>query len=600
MRLQFSLNNENDPHDFRTSPSLRTRLRRRLSKYLVYFVPLSRLSHLLQARLRYPLWVYVVLAIGICWCLYYLEWKPSTDDPNSADEEKRAAVVRAFKVKRDAMGFDEYHPISKKGTNLARSGGIGYTVVDALDTMYLMGLSSEYQRARAWVEHELSFDQPGEFNTFETTIRVLGGLLSTYHLTSDPLFLTHAIDLADRLLGAFDSPSSTSSGHGHGLPLPSVNLHSRKGVPDKYAVDRISTAEAATLQLEFRYLAEITGNETYWDKVERVMGVIEGAIRERREMGERREGLVPIFMSASQGTFKQSEIRLGSRGDSYYEYLLKQYLQTMYTDAIQSIHTELVQTTPGTRNLTYIAELVPKNWFSGDPTQYVLQHKQDHLVCFLPGTLMLGATTVGAVAEMKGKAGKAGKGSAVSIPPRLEEELTPEGKRDWQTGMRLLETCMATHETATGLAPEIAMFRTTKEETKTESGREWYIKNSRPGGPSSYDARYMLRPETVESLFIAWRLTGDIRYRTYAWEIFTSIEKHAKVPSGGYATVLDVDTVPVSLDDKQETFFLSETLKYLYLIFSESSVLPLQDIVFNTEAHPLPVFAPTIKPRFAI
>ncbi|KAJ3770678.1 glycoside hydrolase family 47 protein [Lentinula raphanica] len=598
MRLQFSLNNENDPHDFRTSPSLQTRLRRRLT------------------RLRYPLWVYVALAIGICWYLYYLlwsrsppqsitqqVWKPSTGDTNSADEEKRAAVVRAFKhawsaYEQNAMGFDEYHPISKKGSNLARSGGIGYTVVDALDTMYLMGLKPEYQRARSWVEHELGFDREGELNTFETTIRVLGGLLSTYHLTSDPLFLTHALDLADRLLAAFDSPSSTSSGHGHGLPLPSVNLHSRKGIPDKYAVDRISTAEAATLQLEFRYLAEITGNETYWYKVERVMGVIEGAMRERGEMGEG---------SASQGTFKESEIRLGSRGDSYYEYLLKQYLQTaktegvyrkMYTDAIQSIHDSLVQTTPGTRNMrnmTYIAELVPKNWFSGDPTQYVLQHKQDHLVCFLPGTLMLGATTVGAASGVRGV-----RKDAVSIPPRLEEELTPEGKRDWQTGVRLLETCMATHETATGLAPEIAMFRTTKEETKTDSGREWYIKNSRPGGPSSYDARYMLRPETVESLFIAWRLTGDIRYRTYAWGIFTSIEKHARVPGGGYATVLDVDTVPVSLDDKQETFFLSETLKYLYLIFCESSVLPLQDIVFNTEAHPLPVFAPTIKPRFSI
>ncbi|KAJ3965237.1 glycoside hydrolase family 47 protein [Lentinula raphanica] len=566
MRLQFSLNNEDDPHDFRTSPSLRTRLRRRLSEYLVYFVPSSRLSFLPSTA---QLW-----SRSPPQSITQQEWKPSTGDTNSADEEKRAAVVRAFKhawsaYERDAMGFDEYHPISKKGTNLARSGGIGYTVVDALDTMYLMGLKPEYQRARAWVEHELSFDREGEFNTFETTIRVLGGLLSTYHLTSDPLFLTHALDLADRLLTAFDYAPSSGHGSGHGLPLPSVDLHSRKGVPDKYAVDRISTAEAATLQLEFRYLAEITGNETYWYKVERVMGVIEGAIRERRERGE-----------GSQGTFKESEIRLGSRGDSYYEYLLKQYLQTakteaiyrkMYTDAIQSIHTELVQTTPGTRNMTYIAELVPKNWFSGAPTQYVLQHKQDHLVCFLPGTLMLGATTVGAASGVRGV-----RKDAVSIPPRLEEELTPEGKRDWQTGVRLLETCMATHETATGLAPEIAMFRTTKEETKTDSGREWYIKNSRPGGPSSYDARYMLRPETLESLFIAWRLTGDIRYRMYAWEIFTSIEKHAKVPGGGYATVLDVDTVPVSLDDKQETFFLSETLKYLYLIFSESSVLPLQ------------------------
>ncbi|KAJ3756199.1 glycoside hydrolase, partial [Lentinula raphanica] len=74
---------------------------------------------------------------------------------------------------------------------------------------------------------------------------------------------------------------------------------------------------------------------------------------------------------------------------------------------------------------------------------------------------------------------------------------------------------------------------------------------------------------SVESLFIAWRLTGDIRYRTYAWaRIFTSIEKHARVPGGGYATVLDVEF------GHGDVFLADETLKYLYLIFSESSVLP--------------------------
>ncbi|KAF9078021.1 glycoside hydrolase [Rhodocollybia butyracea] len=493
---------------------------------------------------------------------------------DGADETKRDAVVAAFKhawsaYERDAMGYDEYHPISKRGENLAHSGGIGYTVVDAIDTMYLMGLEPEYQRARTWVETELTFDQPGEFSMFETSIRVLGGLLSSFYLTSDRVFLTHAVDLADRLIHAFDTQS--------GLPSPSVDLQNRKGVVDSFASDRVSTAEAATLQLEFRYLAQLTKNDTYWYKSEHVMAIINKA--------KLPHNLVPIYMSARSGTFTSSEIRLGSRGDSYYEYLLKQYLQTsrtesiyrkMYMDSMQGVHDELVQKTPA-KGVTYIAELTPIN-----VNKYTLQHKQDHLVCFLAGSLMLGATTTGAMTR------------TVSVPPE-QHELSEEGRRDWQTGKDLLETCMYTHETATGLAPEIAMFRTDDE----GEPRDWYIKNSRPGGPSSYDARYMLRPETVESLFIAWRLTGDIRYRNYAWNIFSSIEKYAKLPGGGYATVLDVDTVPVSLDDKQETFFLSETLKYLYLIFCDSSVLPLQDVVFNTEAHPLPVFVPTIKPAFS-
>ena len=70
---------------------------------------------------------------------------------------------------RDAMGMDEYHPISKGGSLLTAAGGIGYTVVDSLDTMLIMGLTEEYGRAREWVENELSFDRDGEYNTFEVS-----------------------------------------------------------------------------------------------------------------------------------------------------------------------------------------------------------------------------------------------------------------------------------------------------------------------------------------------------------------------------------------------------------------------------------------------
>ncbi len=60
----------------------------------------------------------------------------------------------------------------------------------------------------------------------------------------------------------------------------------------------------------------------------------------------------------------------------------------------------------------------------------------------------------------------------------------------------------------------------------------------------------------MESVFLAWRLTGDKRYRDYAWKIFSAIEKHCRLPKGGYATVLDVDSLPVRYLDKQETFFM--------------------------------------------
>lgn len=76
------------------------------------------------------------------------------------------------------------------------------------------------------------------------------------------------------------------------------------------------------------------------------------------------------------------------------------------------------------------------------------------------------------------------------------------------------------------------------------------------------------RPETIESLFVAYRLTGDDRYRDYGWNIFQSIEKHCRVSTGGYASVINVDEVPVKLEDKMETFLLvSWVAVYKYRLF---------------------------------
>jgi len=189
----------------------------------------------------------------------------------------------------------------------------------------------------------------------------------------------------------------------------------------------------------------------------------------------------------------------------------------------------------------------------------------------------------------------------VSVPPRADE-LPEHAKRDWQTGVELVETCMKTHDTQTGLSPEIVHFRTPNDDLEgiamSAMPSDWYIKGARPGAPASYDARYILRPETVESLFIAYRLTKDNRYRDYGWGIFQAIEKHCRIETGGYATILNVDDIPVQHEDKMETFLMSETLKYLYLLFSDASVLPLNEYVFNTEAHPLPVFHPDIPTGF--
>ncbi|KAJ3513466.1 hypothetical protein NLJ89_g2936 [Agrocybe chaxingu] len=499
-----------------------------------------------------------------------------------ADLPKRDAIVAAFShawmgYERDAMGCDEYHPQSKKGSNLTEAGGIGYTVIDAIDTMQLMGLEDEYKRSRDWIATKLDFDKEGNFNTFETTIRVLGGLLSAYHLSDeDPIFLEKAKDLADRLLPAFDTPS--------GLPLSMVNLKARRGVDNEETPGLISTAEASTLQLELRYLSYLTDNDAYWDSAEAVMRLIKSVTLP--------SGMAPIFLNATTGQFLLSEIRLGSRGDSFYEYLLKQYLQTgktepvylgLYQETMQAVRNQLVHTGL-IQNHTYTAELIPSRLPNGEVT-WRLSPKQDHLVCFLAGSLMLGATTTGAT------------GRAVSVPPQ-PEELNPTAEAEWKLGEELLETCMDTHNTYTGLPPEIAHFWTKEDKAYRRPKKDWYIKgNDWPGVPS-YDARYILRPETIESLFIAYRLTANERYREFGWKIFQSIEQYCKVEEGGYSAILNVDSPTTIKMDKMETFFLSETLKYLYLLFSDGDVLPFDKYVFNTEAHPLPIFKPSTRTGF--
>ncbi|KAF8627872.1 hypothetical protein AX15_004202 [Amanita polypyramis BW_CC] len=394
---------------------------------------------------------------------------PITKVAVKEDKEKKQAVVDAFKYawaayERDAMGYDEYHPLSGKGTNFSRDGGIGYMIIDSLDTIQLMGLTEEYKRARQWINESLSFDRDENFNLFETTIRVLGGLLSAYHLSdNDALFLERAVDLADRLLPAFDTSS--------GIPQAMSNLGQRVGVYDHGNGGLVSTAEATTVQLEFRYLSHATGDYKYWDKAEKVMKIVRNLTMPM--------GLAPIFMKPHEGEFATSDIRLGSRGDSFYEYLLKQYIQTnqtesvyreMYDETMQAVHDHLIKKSL-TKGLVYTVELLPNRGWGED--SWKESPKQDHLVCFLGGSLMLG-TQFG--------------GSGVV------------NARDWKAGEGLIEGCMATHETETGLSPEIAYWRVEGDNLEDEYSDDWYVKGSygfSRGGSRTrmapYDARYILR-----------------------------------------------------------------------------------------------------------
>lgn len=103
-------------------------------------------------------------------------------------------------------------------------------------------------------------------------------------------------------------------------------------------------------------------------------------------------------------------------------------------------------------------------------------------------------------------------------------------------------------------------------------------------------SQYIMRPEVVESFYTLYSITKDPIYREWGWEIFQAIERYTQteIAYGEFPNVANVSATP---NDKMESFFLAETLKYLYLLFDpDSPVDILHTHVFNTEAHPLPIF----------
>lgn len=452
--------------------------------------------------------------------------------PVSVDrlEAVRQAFRHAWRGYRDhAWGHDELKPISK---SYAEWFGLGLTIMDALDTMWILGLMDEFAEAREWVEKELSFDKNVDVNLFETTIRILGSLLSTYHLTKDTLFLDKAKDLGSRLMPAFKTPSK--------IPFSDVNLGKGTARPPRWTTDS-TLAEVTSVQLEFRELSHLTQDPQYQDAVNEVM-------RHVHQLPGKHDGLVPMFINTNSGHFSHKGVfTLGARADSYYEYLLKQWIQggkteddllEDYLQAVDGVRKHLVRQT-GPSRLTFVGEL---NHNRFNP-------KMDHLVCFLPGTLALGT-----------------------------HHGLPEAHMD--LALQLMETCHQMYtQMETGLSPEIAHFS-----LQPGTGPDVLVKPA--------DRHNLLRPETVESLFYLYRFTKEPKYRDWGWDILQSFNNYTKVPGGGYTSINNVrDPLNPGPRDKMESFFLGETLKYLYLLFSDdTSLLSLDSYVFNTEAHPLPIW----------
>src|SRR5438309_6290892 len=164
-------------------------------------------------------------------------------DAQPANGKKLAAEVRAEFLhawngyKKYASGHDDLKPLSRTFHDWYAEPLL-MTPVDALDTMILMGFDKEAKTTREYIVMHLSFDKDIYVQNFVITIRLLGGLLSSYQMTGDKRLLNLAEDLGNRLLPVFNSHT--------GLPYVYVNLHTGQ---TRDAVT--NSAATGLLRLEF-------------------------------------------------------------------------------------------------------------------------------------------------------------------------------------------------------------------------------------------------------------------------------------------------------------------------------------------------------------
>jgi mannosyl-oligosaccharide alpha-1,2-mannosidase len=201
-----------------------------------------------------------------------------------------------------AWGKDQIKPMSGGFESFPlKNHHLGLSLIEALDTLWVMALDDEFRDGVEWLKHNLDFDVDGEVSVFESSIRLVGGLLSAWHACADRALLLKARDLADRLLPSFaQSP--------FGIPHRFINL--RTGAVRGRATN---PAEVGTFLPEFGFLSDATGDERYRSVAKRA----QIALFNRRS----RIGLVPDSVDAMTGKWLSRRATIGPPSDSYYEYL---------------------------------------------------------------------------------------------------------------------------------------------------------------------------------------------------------------------------------------------------------------------------------------
>ncbi|KAK7344054.1 hypothetical protein VNO77_13286 [Canavalia gladiata] len=414
-----------------------------------------------------------------------------------------------------AFPLDELRPLSCAGHDTL--GGYALTLIDSLDTLALLGDRQRFAASVEWIGKNLRFDINKTVSVFETTIRILGGLLSAHLIASDyatgmrvPLYdnqlLNLAEDLARRLLPAFDTPT--------GIPFGSVNL--LHGV-DKHESKITSTAGGGTLTLEFGILSRLT-NDPIFEQVTK--NAVRGLWARRSRLN-----LVGAHINVFTGDWTQKDAGIGTSIDSFYEYLLKAYLLF------------------GDEEYLYIfqeAYAAAMHYLYHDP--WYVEVNMDSAAIVWPLFNSLQAFWPG-LQVLAGDIDPAIRTHAAFLSVWRRYGFTPEGFN--------LASLSVQH------------------------------------GQKSYP----LRPELIESTYWLYKATRDPRYLDAGRDMITSLQYGTRCPCG-YCHISDVEHH--KQEDHMESFFLAETVKYLWLLF-DLAVGPDNLVengpykyIFSTEGHLLP------------
>jgi mannosyl-oligosaccharide alpha-1,2-mannosidase len=212
----------------------------------------------------------------------------------------------------------------------------------------------------------------------------------------------------------------------------------------------------------------------------------------------------------------------------------------------------------------------------------VMEPKNQHLTCFVGGMLALG----GRLFSME---------DHVSLGQKITDGCVwayKNGPRGVMPEIAYFVPCSANEECLWDAERwHAAVVERKGAEAVSTDAAKIISENKLPKGFTELgDKRYILRPEAIESVFIMYRISGNDQYRKSAWDMFNAVQAITQTTFANAAipdiTASGADGLPPK-EDRMESFWLAETLKYYYLIFSEPELISLDEYVLNTEAHPL-------------